>query len=53
VVKDNTVRAGAATYSIRADGGSTGINLKDDQVTAAISNAGATSNAETGTIVVT
>ena len=46
IVKDNTVRHGSATYSIRCDGGSSSITLKDNEVTVAISNN--SGNAETG-----
>ncbi len=40
LVKDNTVRNNGATYSIRADAGTTTILLKDNETSTAISNAG-------------
>lgn len=52
IVKDNLVRSGAATYSIRTASGSSGVLLKDNEVTAPVSNGGDATNVETGTTIV-
>ena len=51
LVKDNVVRAGAAAYSIRAAPGSSGVLIKDNEVTAPVSNGGG-GNLEAGTVIV-
>ena len=51
IVKDNVVRSGAATYSIRAAPGTSGVLIKDNEVTTPVSNGG-TGNIETGTVVI-
>ena len=51
IVKDNVVRSGSATYSIRAAPSSSGVLIKDNEVTSPVSNGGA-GNVETGTVLV-
>jgi hypothetical protein len=52
IVKDNVVRKGAATYSIRAPSGSSGVLIKDNEVTAPVSNGGGGANIESGTTLI-
>jgi hypothetical protein len=52
LVKDNVVRKGAATYSIRMATGSTGVLVKDNEVTAPVSNGGGAGNVEAGTVII-
>jgi precorrin-3B methylase len=52
IVKDNIVRSGSATYSIRAAPGSTSVLIKDNEVTAPVSNGGDSTNVVTGTTVI-
>ena len=51
-VKDNVVRSGGATYGIRVAGGATGVLVKDNEVTAPVSNGGGAGNVETGTVAI-
>lgn len=53
IVQGNTVYAGAASNTIRADGGTSGIVIIDNQVDAAISNGGGGSNTARNNDVVT
>ena len=52
IVKDNVVRSGSATYRIRAPSGSSGVLIKDNEVSAPVSNGGGAANVEAGTTLI-
>lgn len=52
IVRGNLCRKGGATYTIRTDGGSTGVLMLNNFVDTAISNGGGAGNTEAGTVLV-